>query len=145
MPLKSIKTNVVNEIIIISRLGLPNICDCMSYTTTLLYNVYLRFLWNFYSTNGLALSFIDVLMSRKILRKNINSFWRCRLTLLWQSHLYGWAVIVAQLVDRPLPNTRGPQFESSHRRIFIKNHLFTHCQLHRKDKNKRKRGRDWPI
>ena len=26
-----------------------------------------------------------------------------------------WAVVVAQLVERSLPNSRGPQFESSHR------------------------------
>ena len=43
-----------------------------------------------------------------------------------KTHLDRWAVVVAQLVDRPLPNTRGPQFESSHRRIFIKKTICLH-------------------
>ena len=41
-------------------------------------------------------------------------------------------------------NTRGPRFESRHRKIF-KEHLFTVNCIVLKRQNKRKRGRELPI
>ena len=43
-------------------------------------------------------------------------------------------------------DTRGPQFESSHWQKFI--YILNYCLLstvYRKDENKEKRGRGWPI
>ena len=39
-------------------------------------------------------------------------------------------------------NSRGPRFKSSYRQNFILN---IYCQLHWKDENKEKRGREWPL
>ena len=41
-------------------------------------------------------------------------------------------------------NTRGPRFESRHRQIFVE-HLFTVNCIVLKNKNKRKRGREWSV
>ena len=48
--------------------------------------------------------------------------------------------VVGQLAERPL-NTRGLRFESSR----SLNWTFVYCRQYWKDKNKEKRGREWPI
>ena len=39
------------------------------------------------------------------------------LSVAWAKKFEKWAVVVAQLVERSLQNSRGPRFESSHRHL----------------------------
>ena len=53
-----------------------------------------------------------------------------------------WTVVVAQLVELSLPNSRGPRFESSRQQKFISN---INCQLFQKDENKEKETGNGPF
>ena len=64
------------------------------------------------------------------------------LNLITTKHCEAMAVVVAQLAEWSVHTTRDLQFESSHQQFLSK---FIYCQLYLKDKNKEKRGREWPI
>jgi len=51
-------------------------------------------------------------------------------------------MVVAQLAKRSPSDTKDPQIESRLQQKFLNLIVSTVC---RKDKNKRKRGREWPI